>query len=113
MDAATPGVHTAVRDNENVGLIGTLFDYKETIPDRIVTSVALNYEDGYVDTVGTLLEEGKLEPKIYPTNVKTGGIVLGEFGDDVPPEVEEEANQVYEDIKSGKIKVDLTKTREK
>ena len=49
-DAATPGVQSAIKEHPDVQYVGTMFDWAEDVPDQIITSVAIDYEDGYVDT---------------------------------------------------------------
>jgi basic membrane protein A and related proteins len=107
-DAATPGVQSAIKEHPDVQYVGTMFDWAEDMPDQIITSVAIDYEDGYVDTANLLLD-GKLEPKVYSSGVATGGLELTEFTN-TTPEVEEKGKALYESIESGELKVDLTKS---
>ena len=107
-DAATPGVQSAIKEHPEVQYVGTMFDWASDVPDQIITSVEIDYEDGYVDTA-TLLREEKLEPKVYSSGVATGGLELTEFTN-ATPEVEEKGKALFESIKSGETKIDLTKT---
>ena len=107
-DAATPGVQSAIKEHPDVQYVGTMFDWAEDVPDQIIASVAIDYEDGYVDTAKLLAEE-KLEPKVYSSGVATGGLELTAFTN-ATPEVEEKGKALFEAIKSGEVKIDLTKT---
>jgi basic membrane protein A len=106
-DAATPGVQSAIKEHSDVRYVGTMFDWANDVPDQIITSVAINYEDGYVDTAKLLLDE-KLEPKVYASGVATGGLELTAFANS-DASVEEKGKKLFDDIKSGAVKVDLTR----
>jgi basic membrane protein A and related proteins len=106
-DAATPGVHSAIKEHPEVKYVGTFFDWSDELGDQIITSVAINYEDGY-GRAAEMLKNGELEPKIYPTGVESGGIELTEFTN-ASPETEEKGQQLFDDIKSGQVKVDLSR----
>jgi basic membrane protein A len=105
-DAAVPGVHSAIKEHPDVKYVGTFFDWADELPDQIVTSVAIDYQDGY-GRAAEMLRDGTLEPKIYQTGVKSGGIVLTDFHN-ASGKVEKDGKQLFEDIKSGKVKVDLS-----
>jgi basic membrane protein A len=107
-DAATAGVQSAIKEHSEVQYVGTMFDWVDDMPDQIITSVEIDYNDGYGDTAKLLLDE-KLEPKIYSSGVATGGLALAPFTN-TTPEVEEKGKALYESIKSGETKVDLAKT---
>ncbi|HEV7844954.1 MAG TPA: BMP family ABC transporter substrate-binding protein [Thermoleophilaceae bacterium] len=105
-DAATPGVQSAIKEHPDVKYVGTMFDWANDIPDQIITSIAIDYEDGYVDTAKLLLDK-KLEPKVYASGVATGGLELTAFANS-DASVEEKGKKLFDDIKSGAVKVDLT-----
>lgn len=106
-DAATPGVQSAVKEHPNVRYVGTMFDWADRVPDQIVTSVAFDYESGYLGAA-RLLRDEKLEAKVYPSGVETGGIVLTDF-ENTSAAVEKGGTALYENIKSGDLKVDLSR----
>jgi basic membrane lipoprotein Med (substrate-binding protein (PBP1-ABC) superfamily) len=106
-DAATPGVQSAIKEHPGVKYIGTMFDYHDDIPDQIVTSVAIDYDNGYLGAANKLKNK-QLKPVIYPSGVESGGIVLTDFYNS-PASVAEYGQQLFDDIKSGKVKVDLTR----
>jgi basic membrane protein A len=106
-DAATPGVQSAIKEHPDVKYVGTMFDWANDVPDQIITSVAINYESGYVSTAKLLLD-GKLEPKVYASGVATGGLELTAFANSAASTAEK-GQKLYDDIKSGAVKVDLTR----
>ena len=106
-DAATPGVQSAVKEHPDVRYVGTMFDWSDTVPDQIVTSVAFDYESGYL-AAAELLRDKKLEPKIYPSGVATGGIVLTAFANS-PASVEKGGTALFKAIGNGEVEVDLTR----
>jgi basic membrane protein A and related proteins len=106
-DGASAGVQSAVKANPKVMYVGTMFDWADQVPKQIITSVAINYEDGYVNTA-QLLADGKLEPKIYPSSVETGGITLTDFHN-VSDKITKDGQALYEGIKSGEEQVDLSR----
>jgi basic membrane lipoprotein Med (substrate-binding protein (PBP1-ABC) superfamily) len=106
-DAATPGVQAAIKENPKAKYVGTMFDYGPDIPKQIVTSVAINYEEGYGAAVDKFKNK-QLKPTIYPSGVQSGGIVLAKFTNS-PASVQQYGQTLYNDIKSGKVKVDLNR----
>ncbi len=104
-DAATPGVQAAVKANPKVKYVGTMFDFTTDMPKQIVTSVTIDYDQGYL-SIADNYKKNTLEPKVYPSGVQQGGILLTPFTNSSQAVVDY-GNQLYDDIKSGALKVDL------
>jgi basic membrane protein A and related proteins len=105
-DSAGLGAVDAAKEKGKL-VIMPYIDQSKIAPDNVITSVTLDF-DGTYDQIGTLYADGKLEPKIYPMNVENGGIKLVTPFKNVDPAVEQKVQQTYDDIKSGKLKVDPT-----
>jgi basic membrane protein A and related proteins len=101
-DTAGLGVVEAARQ-EHIRTFGMYTDEKATAPDVIMTSPLLNFDKVYAE-LGSLYMSGKLEPKVYTLTVKDGYIGLAKL-DLVPPEVVTKVNEIFDGIKTGKIKV--------
>jgi basic membrane protein A len=104
-DAATVGVQSALKENPKIKYVGTTFDRTSDLPKQIITSVVNDFDVGYGKTA-ELLKAKKLEPKVYTYGVKEGGLVLTPFTN-VSSKVAAEGKGLYDDIKSGKVTVDL------
>jgi basic membrane lipoprotein Med (substrate-binding protein (PBP1-ABC) superfamily) len=101
-DTAGLGVVEAARQ-EHIRTFGMYTDEKATAPDVIMTSPLLNFDKVYAE-LGSLYMSGKLEPKVYTLTVKDGYIGLAKL-DLVTPEVVTKVNEIFDGIKTGKIKV--------
>jgi basic membrane lipoprotein Med (substrate-binding protein (PBP1-ABC) superfamily) len=100
-------VQAAIKANPKVRYVGTMYDWADAVPKQIITSIAINYEDGYVNTA-KLLADGKLEPKVYPSSVQTGGITLTAFHNSTD-KLAKDGQALFDQIKSGALQVDLTR----
>jgi basic membrane protein A len=107
-DAATVGVQAAVKEHPNVLYVGTTFDAGPGIPKQIITSVVNDFDVGYEGTA-KLLKEKKLQPKVYTYGVSAGGLVITTPFKNVSAKVAAEGQQLYDDIKSGKIVVNTSR----
>jgi basic membrane protein A len=105
-DASTVGVQAAVKENPKVKYVGTTFDAASGIPKQIITSVVNDFNVGY-GTTAQLLKDKKLKPQVYTYGVAQGGLVLTPFTN-VAPAKATEGTGLYNDIKSGTVKVDGT-----
>jgi basic membrane lipoprotein Med (substrate-binding protein (PBP1-ABC) superfamily) len=106
-DAATVGVQAAVKANPKVKYVGTTFDAAAGIPKQIITSVVNDFDVGYGQTA-QLLKDKKLEPKVYTYGIEQGGLVLAPFTN-VSSKIAAEGKASYDDIKNGKLVVDVNK----
>jgi basic membrane protein A len=103
-DAATVGVQAAVKEHPDVLYVGQTFDSTSQIPKQIITSVTNVFDAGYEGTA-QLLKDGKLDPKIYTYGANNGGLVLTPFHN-VSDKVAAKGQQLFDDVKSGKVVVD-------
>lgn len=110
-DAAALGAIEAAKARPNISYVGSVLNLAEegVAPDEIVTSVYLDFESGY-QAPAQLFKDGKLEPKIYNTDVANGGIKVADVAN-VPDAdgLTAKFQTLVDDIKSGKIEVDPTR----
>jgi basic membrane protein A len=110
-DAAALGAIEAAKAKPNVAYIGSVLNLAEegVAPEEIVTSVYLDFESGYL-AAAKLFKEGSLEPKIYDTDIASGGIKVADAANVPDAEaLNAKIAKIMEDIKSGKIEVDPTR----
>lgn len=110
-DAAALGAIEAAKAKPNVQYVGSVLDMRRegVAPSEIVTSVFLDFKSAY-DQTAKLFKAGKLQPKIYDTNVKNGGIRVAQvFNVPNAKAVAAKINSIKKDIATGKIKVNPTK----
>ena len=104
-DSGTPGVQQAVKANPTVQYVGTMFDWSKEMPKQIITSVVIDYNQGY-NVIAEAYKNGSLEPKVYPSGVQEGGIFLSAFTN-TSKEVADYGTGLIEGIKSGSVTVDV------
>lgn len=78
----------------------------ELDPEHTITSVVVNFEQAY-DEIGALASNGELGGQIEPIDVQNGGLFYAPF-QNVDAEVEDQANETFEQIMNGEIEVDPT-----
>jgi len=108
-DAAALGAIEAAKADPNVKYVGSVLNMHSVAPTEIVSSVFLNFDSAYTQ-VAKLFKAKKLQPKIYDTDVKSGGIQFAKITN-VPnaAAVRTKIQGIYNGIKTGKIKVNSTK----
>jgi basic membrane protein A len=87
--------------------IGNYVPEIELAPDNTITSVMINFDQGY-DEIGKLFSEDALEAKVYDVDVQGGGLTYEEPFANVPDSVQTDSQAVLDQIKNGEIKVDAT-----
>jgi basic membrane protein A and related proteins len=102
-DAGTPGVIAAVKANPNVRYVGTMSDWTKAIPKQIVGSVYINYDSGYMGLANLLLKS-QLQPKIYLSDVQSGGIDITKVTN-ADPAVAKKIQAAFNELKNGKLVV--------
>jgi basic membrane protein A len=110
-DAAALGAIEAAKARPNVSYVGSVLNLaaEGVAPQEIVTSVYLDFESGYV-AAADLFKQGKLEPKIYDTNIASGGIKVAPAANvSDPAKLDATIAKIMDDVKSGKIHVDPTR----
>jgi basic membrane protein A len=110
-DAAALGAIEAAKARPNVSYVGSVLNLaKEGVaPDEIVTSVYLDFQSGY-QTPAQLFKAGTLKPKIYDTDIASGGIKVADVANvSDAGALTTKIQTMTDDIKSGKIKVDPTR----
>jgi basic membrane protein A len=110
-DAAALGAIEAAKARPNVSYVGSVLNLAEegVAPDEIVTSVFLDFESGY-QAAAQLFKDGKLEPKIYDTDIASGGIKVADVANVSDADgLTAKIQKLMDDIKSGKIEVDPTR----
>jgi basic membrane protein A len=107
-DAAGAGAMAAVKERHLL-YVGGIGDQYPVAPQIVVASVVANFPQAY-DEMAQLIKSGKLEAKVYQSNLENGGLTLATPFHNVahPAQVEAEAQKVVDEIKSGAIKVDDT-----
>lgn len=110
-DAAALGAIEAAKARPNVAYIGSVLNLADegVAPDEIVTSVYLDFDSGY-KAAADLFKAGQLEPKIYDTDIASGGIRVAPAANVADPaKLDAQIAQMMDDIKSGKIQIDSTR----
>ncbi|MGI9860193.1 BMP family protein [Moorella naiadis] len=98
---------------KNVYAIGSSSDQHAVAPDNVVTSGVQNIGKAMSFMAKTVMD-GNYKPDVYMVGVKEGAVFLAplyDFEQKLPADIVKKIKQVPEDIKSGKVKIDLdTKT---
>lgn len=88
--------------------IGYGSDLNNVAPDTVATSAIQSWAKAMV-ALGKIVQEGKYEPKVYYMGVKEGAVYLAPyhgFDGKIAAETKNKINQIIEDLKAGKIKIE-------
>jgi basic membrane protein A len=110
-DAAALGAIEATKSRPDVAYVGSVLNLaaEGVAPKEIVTSVYLDFESGY-NATANLFADGKLEPKIYDTDIASGGIKVAPTANVTDPtKLDAKIAKIMDDIKGGTIEVDPTR----
>ena len=99
------GAMKAVGESENVYTFGCLGNFFDMAPGKVLGNIIGDYNVGYDEATKAIME-GTAEAEIMYLTIANGCVSV-EWNSDIPlPEdVQAAVDQVYEDIKSGKIDV--------
>jgi basic membrane protein A len=105
-DTADEGSRDAAVESDSL-YIGNYVAETELAPKNTITSVMINFDQGY-DEIGKLFSEDSLEAKVYDVDIEGGGLTYEEPFSNVAEDIQTKALDVLSQIKDGSIKVDAT-----
>ena len=103
-DTADAGIQQAA-DEEGVLTIGSYGDESKAYPNAVMTSTIMNFGKSYAD-IGKAYAAGKLGNRIVTENLASNGWSLMMPFAHVDASVQAKVQQVMDDLKAGKIKIE-------
>jgi basic membrane protein A len=103
-DTADAGIQQAA-DEEGVLTIGSYGDQSKAYPNAVMTSTVMNFGKSYAD-IGKAFAAGKLGNRIVTENLASNGWSLQMPFAHVDASVQAKVQQVMDDLKAGKIKIE-------